>query len=165
MAKMRQARVAEREKAQRTNTPAIDNRRARHEFSILESLEAGLALTGTEIKSIRSGGVSLNEAFARVKDGELWLVNMYVPPYKQGNAFSAHDARRPRKLLVHRDQLERLAKRSAEKGLTIVPLRLYFTRGMAKVEIGLAKGKKIYDKRKTITERELKREMSRAESR
>jgi SsrA-binding protein len=161
MAKMKSARVAAREEAKKTNTPAIDNRRARHEFIILESLEAGLALTGTEIKSIRSGGVSLNEAFARVRDGELWLVNMYVPPYKPGNAFSAHDARRPRKLLVHKEQLSRLASRSAEKGLTMVPLRLYFTRGRAKVEIGLAKGKKLYDKRKSITEREVKRELQR----
>ena len=162
---MRGARVAKREQEKKTNTPALDNRRARHQFHILESLEAGLALTGTEIKSIRSGGVSLNEAFARVKDGELWLVNMYVPPYKQGNVFSAHEVRRPRKLLVHKDQLARLASRSAEKGLTIVPLRLYFTRGIAKVEIGLAKGKKLYDKRKAIQERDVKREMSRAESR
>jgi SsrA-binding protein len=157
---MKTARVEAREKAKKTNTPSLDNRRARHEFHILESLEAGLALTGTEIKSIRAGGVSLNEAFARVRDGELWLVNMYVPPYKAGSAFSAHDPRRARKLLVHKEQLERLAARSAEKGLTIVPLRLYFTRGKAKVEIGLAKGKKLYDKRKSIQERELKRELS-----
>ena len=163
--KSKQTRITEKAREQRTNSPTLDNRRARHEFHILESLEAGLALTGTEIKSIRSGGVSLNEAFARVKDGELWLVNMYVPPYKQGNAFSAHDARRPRKLLVHKEQLDRLASRSAEKGLTIVPLRLYFTRGIAKVEIGLAKGKKLYDKRKSIQEREVRREIERAESR
>jgi SsrA-binding protein len=161
MPKMRIARAAEREQRKKTNAPAIDNRRARHEFSILESLEAGLALTGTEIKSIRAGGVSLNEAFARVRDGELWLVNMYIPPYKAGNAFSAHDPRRARKLLVHKEQLERLASRSAQKGLTIVPLRLYFARGRAKVEIGLAKGKKLYDKRKSIRERELRRELSR----
>jgi len=162
MPKMKAARVEAREKAKHTNTPSIDNRRARHEFNILESLEAGLALTGTEIKSIRSGGVSLNEAFARVRDGELWLVNMYVPPYKMGNAFSAHDPRRARKLLVHKAQLTRLASRSAEKGLTIVPLRLYFTRGKAKVEIGLAKGKKLFDKRRSIAEREAKRELERA---
>lgn len=163
--KSKQARTVEREKEKHTNTPAIDNRRARHEFLILESLEAGLALTGTEIKSIRAGGVSLNEAFARVRDGELWLVNMYIPPYKQGSAFSAHEPRRSRKLLVHKDQLERLASKSAEKGLTMVPLRMYFTRGMVKVEIGLAKGKKLYDKRKTIQERDVKREMARAETR
>lgn len=162
MPKMRVARAEAREKAKQTNTPTVDNRRARHEFNILESLEAGLALTGTEIKSIRAGGVSLNEAFARVRDGELWLVNMYVPPYRAGNAFSAHEPRRARKLLVHKEQLTRLASRSAEKGLTIVPLRLYFTRGKAKVEIGLAKGKKLYDKRRSIQEREARRELERA---
>src|SRR5579872_4751090 len=91
MPRMKQARTVEREKAAAHNAPSIDNRRARHLFHILNSLEAGLALTGTEIKSIRAGGVSLNEAFARVRDGELWLVNMYIPPYKPGSAFSAHD--------------------------------------------------------------------------
>jgi len=165
MAKMRTLRAETRRQEKTTSAPTVLNRRARHEFIILESLEAGLALTGTEIKSIRSGGVSLNEAFARVREGELWLVNMYVPPYKAGNAFSAHDPRRARKLLVHKEQLARLASRSAEKGLTIVPLRLYFTRGKAKVEIGLAKGKKLYDKRKTIAEREMRRELARVESR
>jgi SsrA-binding protein len=159
---MRIARTEERAKKKETKEPSLDNRRARHEFEILESLEAGLALTGTEIKSIRTGGVSLNEAFARVRAGELWLVNMYIPPYKAGNVFSAHDPRRSRKLLVHKAQLARLASRSAEKGLTIVPLRLYFTRGKAKVEIGLAKGKKLYDKRKSIQDREVKRELERA---
>jgi SsrA-binding protein len=158
---MRIARTEKRAKEKESNEPALDNRRARHEFHILESLEAGLALTGTEIKSIREGGVSLNEAFARVRDSELWLVNMYIPPYKAGSAFSEHDPRRARKLLVHKSQLERLAARSAEKGLTIVPLRLYFTRGKAKVEIGLAKGKKLYDKRKSIQDREIKRELER----
>jgi SsrA-binding protein len=162
MPKMRIARTEKRAQEKHSNEPALDNRRARHEFHILESLEAGLALTGTEIKSIRAGGVSLNEAFARVRDGELWLVNMYIPPYKQANVFSAHETRRARKLLVHKNQLERLASRSAEKGLTIVPLRLYFTRGKAKVEIGLAKGKKLYDKRKSIQDREVKRELERA---
>ncbi|HEY1729441.1 MAG TPA: SsrA-binding protein SmpB [Candidatus Baltobacteraceae bacterium] len=158
---MRIARTEKRAQEKAANEPALDNRRARHEFEILESLEAGLALTGTEIKSIRTGGVSLNEAFARVRNGELWLVNMYIPPYKTASAFSAHDPRRSRKLLVHKSQLERLASRSAEKGLTIVPLRLYFTRGKAKVEIGLAKGKKLYDKRKSIQDREMKRELAR----
>jgi SsrA-binding protein len=158
---MRIARTEKRAQEKASNEPALDNRRARHEFEILESLEAGLALTGTEIKSIRAGGVSLNEAFARVRNGELWLVNMYIPPYKTASAFSAHDPRRSRKLLVHKSQLERLASRSAEKGLTIVPLRLYFTRGKAKVEIGLAKGKKLYDKRKSIQDREMKRELAR----
>lgn len=141
--------------------PSLDNRRARYEFEILESLEAGIALTGTEIKSLREGTGSLNEGYARVRDGELWLVNMYIPPYKQGS-FSNHDPRRPRKLLLHRTQIDRLAGRITEKGLTLVPLRLYFTRGMAKVELGLARGKKLWDKRRATAERDAKRDLERA---
>jgi SsrA-binding protein len=144
-----------------TRAPTLDNRRARYEFAILESLEAGIALSGTEIKSLREGGGSLGEAYARVRDGELWLVNMYIPPYKAGS-FSNHDPRRARKLLLHREQIDRLAGRIAEKGLTIVPLRLYFTRGMAKVELGLARGKKLWDKRRATAERDAKRELERA---
>lgn len=141
-------------------TPSVNNRRARFEYHILESLEAGMVLTGTEIKSVRQGGVSLNEAYARLREGELWLVNMHVPPYKEGS-FSNHEPRRPRKLLLHREQIARLGSRAAEKGLTIVPLRLYFTRGKVKVEIGLAKGKKIWDKRRATAERDVKRELAR----
>lgn len=141
--------------------PTMDNRRARYEFEILESLEAGIALSGTEVKSLREGGGSLSEAYARVRDGELWLVNMYIPPYKAGS-FSNHDPRRPRKLLLHRTQIDRLAGRITEKGLTLVPLRLYFTRGMAKVELGLARGKKLWDKRRATAERDAKRELERA---
>lgn len=158
MAKSKQER---QEKKQPTRAPTLDNRRARFEFNILESLEAGIALSGTEIKSLREGGGSLSEAFARVRDGELWLVNMYIPPYKAGS-FSNHDPRRPRKLLLHREQIDRYAGRVTEKGLTLVPLRLYFTRGMAKVELGLARGKKLWDKRRTTAERDVKREMERA---
>ena len=141
--------------------PSVDNRRARFEYEILERWEAGIALTGTEIKSIRQGGVSLNEAFARVRDGELWLVAMHVPPYKEGS-WQNHDPRRPRKLLMHRSDIDRLAGNAAEKGLTIVPLRLYFKRGLVKVEIGLARGKKLWDKRRSIKERETARELTRA---
>jgi SsrA-binding protein len=141
--------------------PTLDNRRARYEFSILESLEAGIALSGTEIKSLREGGGSLTEAYARARDGELWLVNMYIPPYKAGS-FSNHDPRRLRKLLLHREQIDRLAGRITEKGLTLVPLRLYFTRGRAKVELGLARGKKLWDKRRATAERDAKRELERA---
>ncbi|MDQ6932075.1 MAG: SsrA-binding protein SmpB [Candidatus Eremiobacteraeota bacterium] len=141
-------------------TPSVDNRRARYEYHILESVEAGVVLTGTEIKSVRQGGVSLNEAYARLREGELWLVNMHVPPYKEGS-FSNHEPRRPRKLLLHRDQIARLGSRAAEKGLTIVPLRLYFTRGKVKLEIGLAKGKKIWDKRRSTAERDAKRDLAR----
>ncbi len=140
--------------------PAIDNRRARHEYEILESLEAGLVLSGTEVKSIRAGGVSLNEAYARFRDGEAWLLGMHVPNYKQGS-FSNVDPNRPRKLLMHREQIERLQSRVGEKGLTIVPLRLYFTRGMAKVQLGLARGKKLWDKRADVAKRDVEREIAR----
>jgi SsrA-binding protein len=160
MAKSKIERKAEKEKPA-PRGPAMDNRRARYEFEILESLEAGIALTGTEIKSLREGGGSLGEAYARVRDGEMWLVGMYIPPYKQGS-FSNVDPRRPRKLLLHRTQIDRFAGRITEKGLTLVPLRLYFTRGMAKVELGLARGKKLWDKRRATAERDAKRELERA---
>lgn len=141
-------------------SPAVDNRRARYEYHILESLEAGLALTGTEIKSIRAGGVTLGEAYARIREGELWLLNMHIPAYKEGS-FSNHEPGRARKLLLHKEQIERLGGRAAEKGLTLVPLRMYFTRGKVKIEIGLAKGKKIWDKRAAESERDVKRELAR----
>ena len=155
--KQQRAEKAEREKKV---APTIDNRRARHEYHILESLEAGLVLTGTEIKSIREGGVSLNEAYARFRDGEAWLMSMHIPPYKQGS-FSNQDPNRPRKLLLHREQIEHLMSRVGEKGLTIVPLRLYFTRGMAKVQLGLARGKKLWDKRADAAKRDTEREIAR----
>ncbi|HEY1654143.1 MAG TPA: SsrA-binding protein SmpB [Candidatus Tumulicola sp.] len=158
--KSKQQRVARVEKESHHRTPAIDNRRARHEYEILESLEAGLALTGTEVKSIRAGGVSLNEAYARFRDGEAWLLGMHVPPYKQGS-FSNVDPNRPRKLLMHREQIARLRGRVGEKGLTIVPLRLYFTRGIAKVQLGLARGKKLWDKRADVAKRDAEREIAR----
>ncbi|GAC1652360.1 MAG: SsrA-binding protein SmpB [Vulcanimicrobiaceae bacterium] len=141
-------------------SPSVDNRRARYEYHILESLEAGLALSGTEIKSIRAGGVSLAQAYARIREGELWLLNMHIPPYKQGS-FSNHEPGRPRKLLLHKEQIARLGSRVSERGLTLVPLRMYFTRGRVKIEIGLAKGKKMWDKRAAETQRDVKRELAR----
>ncbi len=126
----------------------------------MESLEAGIALTGTEIKSIRQGGISLNQAYARLRDGELWLLGMHVPAYKQGS-FSNVEPDRPRRLLLHKEQIARLGGRAAEKGLTLVPLRLYFTRGRAKVEIGLARGKKLWDKRADTAKRDVQREIAR----
>jgi len=140
--------------------PAIDNRRARYEYEILESLEAGVVLTGTEVKSIRAGGASLSEAYARFREGEAWLLGMHVPAYKQGS-FSNVDPNRPRKLLLHREQIDRLQSRVGEKGLTIVPLRLYFTRGIAKVQLGLARGKKLWDKRAAVAKRDVEREIAR----
>jgi SsrA-binding protein len=160
MARMKQGRVKDAQEKKSHDAPTIDNRRARYEYAILESMEAGLVLTGTEIKSIRAGGVSLNEAYARFRDGEAWLMSMHIPPYKQGS-FSNTDPNRPRKLLLHKEQIEHLQSRVAEKGLTIVPLRLYFTRGMAKVQIGLARGKKTWDKREDSAKRDVEREMAR----
>ncbi|HEY3674909.1 MAG TPA: SsrA-binding protein SmpB [Candidatus Tumulicola sp.] len=144
----------------RSDTPTLDNRRARHEYEILESLEAGLVLTGTEIKSIRSGGASLNEAYARVRDGEAWLMGMHVSGYKEGS-FSNVEPNRPRKLLLHREQIDHFRSRVGEKGLTIVPLRLYFTRGKVKVQLGLARGKKLWDKRADVAKRDVERDIAR----
>jgi SsrA-binding protein len=141
--------------------PTVDNRKARFEYEKLESLEAGLALTGTEIKSIRQGNLSISEAYARVRDHELWLVNLTIPPYKEGSFFN-HEPNRPRKLLLHREQIDRLVGRASEKGLTLVPLRLYFKRGRVKIELGLMRGKKLWDKRSTIAERDVKRELARS---
>jgi SsrA-binding protein len=138
----------------------VENRRARHEYHILESLEAGLVLTGTEVKSVRAGGVSLSEAYARFRDDEAWLLGMHIPPYKQGS-FSNTEPNRPRKLLLHKAEIARLKSRVAEKGLTIVPLRLYFTRGIAKVMLGVARGKKLWDKRADAAKRDVQREIAR----
>jgi SsrA-binding protein len=139
--------------------PTIDNRRARFEYEWLEQLEAGIVLTGTEIKSIRTGQISIAEAYARIRDGELWLLSMHVPPYKEGS-FSNVDPNRPRKLLVHRKELDRLAGRVSEKGLTLVPVRLYFKRG--RVKISLARGKKLWDRRRDERDRDVARELARA---
>jgi SsrA-binding protein len=164
--KMKQARTAA--KAERAAAaaaePSLDNRRARHEYEKLESLESGLALTGTEIKSIRRGNVSINEAFARLRDGELWLVNFTIPQYKEGSYFN-HEPNRPRKLLLHREQIDRLAGRAAEKGLTLVPWRLYFKRGRVKIELALVRGKKLWDRRRDIQARDVQREIARSTAR
>lgn len=137
------------------------NRRARHEYFIEETYEAGIALTGTEIQSVRQGRVSLTDAYAEVRNGEVFMVNAHVAEYDFGNRFN-HDPRRPRKLLLHKKEIGRLDSRVREQGYTIVPLRMYIVRGYAKVEIGLAKGKKLWDKRQDIAERQAKREMERA---
>ena len=160
MAKMKQQRVRAAELEKGKAAPAIDNRRARHEYEILESVEAGVVLTGTEVKSIREGGASINEAYARFRDGEAWLLGMHVAPYKQGS-FSNAEPNRPRKLLLHKEQIAHFQGRVGEKGLTIVPLRLYFTRGMAKVQLGLARGKKLWDKREDSAKRDVEREIAR----
>jgi SsrA-binding protein len=136
------------------------NRRARHEFAIEETLEAGLVLTGTEIKSLRAGRVSLADAYARVERGEAWLIGAHIAPYEQGNRFN-HEPLRTRKLLLHRDQIAEIGGRLAAKGYTLVPLRLYLRKGMAKLELGIARGKKAHDKRRSIAERDMRRELER----
>ncbi len=137
------------------------NRRARHEYEISETFEAGLVLTGTEIKSIRAGKVNLSDAYARVERGEAWLIGAHIAPYEAGNRYN-HEPRRDRKLLLHRSEIDELLGRASAKGLTVVPLRLYLTgRGRAKVELGLARGKQLHDKRRSIAEREMRREVER----
>jgi SsrA-binding protein len=166
MARMKTVRTAA--KAERAGTkapePSFDNRRARHEYEKLESLEAGLALTGTEIKSIRRGQISINEAFARVRDRELWLLSLTIPTYKEASIFN-HEPNRPRKLLLHREQIERLTGRAAEKGLTLVPWRLYFKNGRVKIELALVRGKKLWDRRRDLQARDVEREMARSVAR
>jgi len=140
------------------------NRRASHDYFILETVEAGLVLTGTEVKSLRHGKASLAEAYAAVEGDEAVVRQLHIPPYDQGNRWNA-DPVRPRKLLLHRSEIETLRKAVAQKGLTIVPLKLYFSRGYAKLLIGVAKGKKTHDKRHSIAERDDRREMARARAR
>ncbi len=137
------------------------NRKAYHDYLVLEKLEAGLVLAGTEIKSVRAGKVSLQDGFARVEKGEGWLENVYIAPYEQGGLYNV-EPRRRRKLLLHADEIRRLIGKVKEKGLTLVPLRVYLKGDRAKVELALARGKRAYDKREAIAEREAEREMSRA---
>ena len=138
------------------------NRRARHEFSIEDSFEAGIVLTGTEIKSIRAGKASLAESYARIENNEAWLIGANISPWDTGNRYN-HEPRRPRKLLLHRDQILNLLIKTKSKGLTLVPLKMYITtRGRAKLEIGLGKGKQHHDRRNDIAERDSRREMDRA---
>ena len=137
------------------------NRQAAFRFHLLERVEAGIQLQGSEVKSMREGGVQLKDAYAEVRDGEVWLHRMHVAPYKPA-ARENHDPERPRKLLLHKREIERLTGKTAERGLTLVPTRVYFNGPRAKVELALAQGKDLYDKRRAIKEREQKREIQRA---
>ena len=137
------------------------NRKARHEYEVLDSWEAGLVLRGTEVKSIRAGNVAFRDAHARTEAGEMWLHNLHIAPYEAANRWN-HDELRPRKLLLHRDQIRRITSRSEEKGLTIVPLDLYFRSGRAKVTLGLCRGKKHRDRREELRRRTMQREAERA---
>jgi SsrA-binding protein len=144
----------DREKAQRT---IADNRKAFHDYHVLDSWEAGVALLGTEVKAIREGSVNLRDSYARLENGEVWLMNVHISPYSH-TGYAHHDERRQRKLLLHRHEIQKLMGRVVEKGLTLVPLRMYLNRGRVKVALALVKGKQAHDKRETIRRREVDRE-------
>ena len=149
-------------KADPNNRSVAQNRRARHDYEILDVFEAGIALQGSEVKSLREGKVVLRDAYARVDSGEMWLHGVHVPPYLRAQGFGAHDPDRSRKLLLNRREIDEVADRVAQQHLTLVPLSLYFKEGRAKVELALARGRKTYDKRHAIAERDSDREAARA---
>lgn len=136
------------------------NRKARHEYEILDSLEAGIVLTGTEVKSLRAGKANLKDSYANVRNGEVFLYSMHISPYSHGN-YNNHDPLRDRKLLLHKKEIKKLIGKVQEKGLTLVPLKLYFKDGKVKVELAVARGKKIYDKRRDIAKRDAERDLQR----
>ena len=136
------------------------NRKANHEYQILQTFEAGIALVGTEVKSLRQGKANLIDGYAKIENGEVWLVSIHISEYTQGN-INNHDPRRDRKLLLNKSEIRKLIGKTKEKGLTLIPLRLYFKNGKVKVELALAKGKKVYDKRRDIAKKDFQREQER----
>jgi SsrA-binding protein len=140
---------------------ACENRKARHDYFIHEVVEAGLVLTGTEVKSLRAGKANLKDSYAQIQNGEIFLQNMHISPYEQGNIFN-HDPLRPRKLLLHKSEIIKLFSQTREKGYTLVPLKIYFVRGKAKLELALVSGKKNYDKRQDLADKAAKRDVERA---
>jgi SsrA-binding protein len=155
-------RAAARDERSGGDRTVATNRRARREYEFLETLEAGIVLQGSEVKSLREGKAQINEAYARVDDGELWLFQMHIPPWTYATGFGAHDPDRKRKLLVHREQIDELMGKTQQQSLTIIPVSLYFRDGKAKVQLALAKGRKLYDKRNVIMARDAEREAARA---
>lgn len=142
--------------------PVAQNRRARHDYDILDTYEAGIVLAGSEVKSLREGKAQLRDSYARVQDGEIWMYGVHVPPYAFASGFGLLDPDRRRKLLLHRRQINEIAKRTSQDSLTLVPLAVYFKEGRAKVDLALARGRKRYDKRHAIAERDANREAQRA---
>lgn len=142
--------------------PVAQNRRARHDYDILDTYEAGIVLAGSEVKSLREGKAQLRDSYARVQDGEIWMYGVHVPPYAFASGFGSIDPDRRRKLLLHRRQINEIAKRTSQDSLTLVPLAVYFKEGRAKVDLALARGRKRYDKRHAIAERDANREAQRA---
>jgi SsrA-binding protein len=155
-------RAAARESARGGDRTVATNRRARHDYDILETFECGIVLQGSEVKSLRDGKAQLAEAYARVDDGELWIYGMHIPPWQFASGWGAHDPDRKRKLLVHREEIDELMGRSQQQALTMVPLSLYFKDGKAKVQLALARGRKLHDKRQAILTRDAEREAARA---
>jgi SsrA-binding protein len=155
-------REAAREAARGTDRTVATNRRARHDYEILERIECGIVLQGSEVKSLREGTAQIGDGYARVDDGELWLFQTHIPPWKTGVGFSAHDPERRRKLLVHRKEIDELLGLTRTQPLTLVPLRVYFSEGKVKVELALAKGRHRYDKRQELAKRDAERDMARA---
>ena len=156
-------RAAAKEAAGRSGDRVVaSNRRARHDYDLLETYEAGIVLQGSEVKSLRDGKAQLSDSYARVTDGELWLFGMHIPPWQFATGFGAHDPDRRRKLLLHRDQIDELFGRTTQQALTLVPLSLYFRDGKAKVSLALARGRKLHDKRRAMAERDAQREAARA---
>lgn len=160
MAKKNKKDAKKKEKS--ANRSISENRKARHKYEVLDTLECGLALVGSEVKSLREGKLSLDESYARVKNGEVWLLGADIPEYRQASHWN-HDPRRPRKLLLHKREVLKFAGLAHEKGLTLVPLKMYFNqRGIAKLLLGLCKGRKMYDKREILKKADMKRDMQRA---
>ena len=150
----------QKKKREPASGDVVTNRRARHKFEWVEKIEAGIVLSGSEVKSLRSGKAQMTDAYAVVNDGEVWLRKLHIPPYEFSNV-DAHEAERPRKLLLHRAEIERLIGKTAQKGLTLVPTRIYFKGPRAKVELALARGKEGRDKRREIADRDVRREVER----
>jgi len=145
-----------------TEKNIVTNRKARHEYEIIDRIETGLVLLGSEVKSLREGKASLADAYARVLEGEVWVISMHISPYKQAS-FEPTDPLRDRKLLLHKREIKKLSRQVMEKGITLIPLRLYFKNNIAKVELGLCRGKRQYDKNQAIAQRDAKRDMQREE--
>jgi SsrA-binding protein len=145
----------------KSNGAVATNPKARHDYEILETMEAGMVLTGSEVKSLRGGSASMRESFAIIRDGEPLLIGMHIGPYAQAG-YAGHEPTRTRKLLLHKDEIQRLVGKTAERGLTLVPLKVYFSHGLAKIELGLAKGKKTYDRRESLKEKDAQMQIDRA---
>jgi len=145
----------------KSNGAVASNPKARHDYEILETMEAGMVLTGSEVKSLRGGSASMRESFAIIRDGEPLLIGMHIGPYAQAG-YAGHEPTRTRKLLLHKDEIQRLVGKTKERGLTLVPLKVYFSHGLAKIEIGLAKGKKTYDRRESLKEKDAQMQIDRA---